>query len=479
MIGMVSMLFVYPLDHETYGTAQFFIGCILLLLPFASLGLPQVIIKFFAEFDSVGDGRKLLPTLLVCGLVISFCFAVLFYLCRGFAYASLESAGFDIILLQSNMPWILASVGAVLIFYIINSFLTNYGKVAIPVAIQDLGFKLFLPALVLLSAYGTLAPTRIAPLIFCYYTVSIIVVLAYGAYYGLITYKLDLTFFKEAVNRKTVLTYGLFIALTSLGSMMAFRLDSFMITTLLDAEQNGLYFNILVMASVIDMPNKSIGKVAGPIIAKNWSLGNTNEISKMYTKSSILNQIVGSLIFIGVLVNLEHLFDVSSNPEAFTGGVLLFVVIGIAKLLDGIAGVNSQVLSYSEAYKYNLYFMLFLAALSISTNYILIPEYGVLGAAIATCVSLTAFNLLKLMFLYTRYRLQPLSTANLVIAVVTVVVASCVWWIPAFRNDLLSIIVKSTIVLVLFLPLIYWTRVSQDFNDIMSKQVLARWKAKS
>ena len=77
MIGMVSMLFVYPLDHETYGTAQFFIGCILLLLPFASLGLPQVIIKFFAEFDSVGDGRKLLPTLLVCGLVISFCFAVL------------------------------------------------------------------------------------------------------------------------------------------------------------------------------------------------------------------------------------------------------------------------------------------------------------------------------------------------------------------------------------------------------------------
>lgn len=479
MVGMISMLFVYPLDHEAYGTAQFIMAAVLLLLPFCSLGIQQVVIKFFASYSMTSEGRSLLPTMLILAVVVVSALAGLLYMGRSLPLSWLANNDFDVAFLSRHLTWVLACLGAVLIFYTINGFLTNYGRVAIPTAIQDLGFKLFLPTLVLLSYFGYLGIEHIAPSILAYYGVSIVVVLLYGASQGLVTWRPDFSYLRLASNRQAMMIYGAFLALSSLGAMLAFRLDSFMITTLIDAQHNGLYFNILVMASVIDMPNQSIGKVAGPMIAKSWTEGNKAEIATMYTKSSLLNQIVGSLIFVGVLVNLEHLFKISSKPEAFAGGISLFVLLGIAKLIDGTAGVNNQVLAYSDSYKYNLYFMIFLAVVSVVTNYLLIPAYGIIGAAMATCISLTLFNVMKLAFLYVRYRLYPLGMANVWILLITGVVAVVGTSIPALGSDLGSIVVKSTIVAGIFLPLIYVAKVSTDFNNIINKQVISRWKRKS
>lgn len=479
MVGMISMLFIYPLDHEAYGTAQFIMAAVLLLLPFCSLGIQQVVIKFFASYSMTSEGRSLLPTMLIIAVLVVATLAGLLYMGRSLPLSWLANNDFDVAFLSRHLTWVLACLGAVLIFYTINGFLTNYGRVAIPTAIQDLGFKLFLPSIVLLCYLGYIGLDHIAPLLVAYYVVSIVIVLLYGMSQGLITWRPDFNYLHLPTNRRTMLVYGAFVALSSLGAMLAFRLDSFMITTLVDAGSNGLYFNILVMASVIDMPNQSISKVAGPMIAKSWTSGDKADIAKMYTKSSLLNQIVGSLIFVGVLVNLEHLFQISSRPEAFAGGISLFVLLGMAKLIDGTAGVNNQVLAYSDSYKYNLYFMIFLAVVSVVTNYLLIPAYGIIGAAVATCISLTLFNVMKLAFLYVRYRLHPLGMANVWILLITGVVAVVGTSIPALGSDLGSIVVKSMIVTGLFLPLIYVAKVSTDFNDIINKQVISRWKRRS
>jgi O-antigen/teichoic acid export membrane protein len=230
------------------------------------------------------------------------------------------------------------------------------------------------------------------------------------------------------------------------------------------------------MASVIDMPSQAISKIASPIISKSWTEENPGEISSIYKKSSIVNQIVGSFIFLGIWVNLEHLFGISSKPEAFIGASSIFLVLGTAKLFDGILGVNSQIIAYSQAYKYNLYFLVFLALISVVTNFLLIPVYGILGAAIATFISLVAFNIIKLIFLKLKYGMQPFSKSTIIVFLLFLATALISMIIPVINNHFFAIIIKSSLILFLFVPGIYFLKVSDDINHALDKYGIERVK---
>lgn len=474
MVGMVSMLWIYPLDHEAYGTAQFLVSCTLLLIPFVSMGLPQSVIKFFSEFGKKkGDLRTIMPTLTVVAGGLLLAFAAVWYALGDGLFALMDRAGFDQSLVEENKHWIIVLVCVVLVSQLMTNYLSSHGRVVVPSIIQELGFKLFLPGIVLAVYMHYLSYEAIAASLVGFYVVAIVGYLLYTARLGLLTTTVDWSYLRDKVTRRSVVSYGLFTSLASLGGMLAFRLDSIMITTLIDAAQNGLYFNILVMASVIDMPQSAIGKVAGPVIATAWNNGQRDQIRSIYKKSSLINQIVGSLIFLGIWVNLDSLFAISSKPEVFEGGLMIFIILGTAKLIDAVMGVNSQVLAYSPAYKYNLVFILALGVVSIFTNYLFIPEYGVMGAAIATFISLVAFNVSKLVFIYFRFRLQPFSLETLYILSLSLLVAGSLYCIPTISNDYLAMAVKSTLTVVFFVGPVYWMSWSPDFNQAIDTYVLA------
>ena len=479
VIGMVSMLFIYPLDHKSYGTVQFIVSVALLILPFASFGIPHLIVKFFTDYKADSkDVRSMLPTMMIFLIGVSSFFCVLYLLFSQYIYSLLSRAGFEEALLTANQYWILGIMVLMLIMHSLNSYISNFGRIVIPAIILDLGYKLFLPSIIILIYIGIFSDNIIAPSLLVFYGLAILLSLLYIQSLGAISWKPDFSYFNNREKRNEFITYGLFSSMTSLGAMMAFRLDSVMITTLLDAEKNGLYFNVFLMANVIDLPGQAISKIASPVISKSWTNNDTKEISSIYKKSSLLNQIIGTLIFLGLWVNLEHLFAVSSKPEAFIGASTLFVVLGLAKLFDAMTGLNSQILAYSSAYKYNLIFLLFLGALSVGTNYYFIPEYGVLGAGIATFISLIIFNVLKLGYLKYKFDMNPLSKETFIVLFLGVASAGIIFLVPTYSNHLIAMALKSLMVLVIFLLPIYYFKISPDINSAIQLYVIDRFKGK-
>lgn len=452
-VGVVSLLFIYPLDHEAYGLATFLMNCAFLLVPLAGFGLPHVAVKFFKEYkDRSEDVRRFLPTLFCVAFVLLGVFCFSSYLVEPYFLKLLDMIGFDMAIVRSNISSILLLLSLVLLVQITTSYFTNFSKVVVPTILQDLGFKLFLPLIVLMVFINYIDKAHMASYLIGFYVLLFLLLLLYGVRQQTIVTSVDFGFFKDLDTRKRVLSFGWFSMLTSLGAVMAFKIDSVMITTLVDVKHNGLYMNVLAMAAVLDIPNQVIGKVSGPIISKSWTDKNTKEIKRIYRKSAISNFVVASIFFSLIWVNYDQLILLSSNKKALQDTSMLFLIIAGAKLFDGMCGVNSQIIAYSKYYRFNLYFLLVLACLTVVLNYLLIPKYGVVGAAIATFISIALFNVLKLILINFKEGMSPFSPLLLKAIIWTFFVLVVHNVVKSIMPDqqLLAILCNSALVIVLF-----------------------------
>jgi O-antigen/teichoic acid export membrane protein len=109
-------------------------------------------------------------------------------------------------------------------------------------------------------------------------------------------------------------------------------------------------------------------------------------------------------------------------PQKFTGGLIVVLVVSIAKLYDNALGNNNAILFNSDYYRMVLIFGVFLTLITILLNLIFIPLFGINGAAIATFLAITLYNTLKVIYVKRKFDLFPFTTDSIKVIVVLVVV---------------------------------------------------------
>jgi O-antigen/teichoic acid export membrane protein len=114
-----------------------------------------------------------------------------------------------------------------------------------------------------------------------------------------------------------------------------------------------------------------------------------------------------------------------------------------------------------------LFLGLFLAVLAISLNMIFIPIYGINGAAIATLISITLYSIAKLLFVILKMKLYPFSKQTLVsFAIFSIFFGVFYFWDFPF-HPIPNIVLKSTIVIGLYVLVNYKMQLSLDFNNVV------------
>ena len=469
MIAFLSILFVYPLDLKSYGNAQFLLSSAMVLTPVLGMGLSQSSVKFFTSYSEFSGREKgFFNILLILHLIPFFLFAGIYLPLRSSIFVYLSKSDFDVNLFQSNEISILIITCLVMLNSTLTMYISNYGRIVIPSIIIDFTYKLYLPLVVLLVYFGYLDFNSIAYSIVFYYIAAVLLLFIYAHKLNILGFQTNFSFLNKE-RLISIMKFSVYSALTGLGAILAFRIDAVMVASLLDEMSCGLYFNILVIAMVIDIPNQAIAKIAGPIISRSWTKGATEEIQVIYSKASLNSLIFGMLLFLGLAFNLEDIFVLSSNPKAFLGVTNVFLFLGLAKLVDAATGINTQILVYSKYYKYNLMFLLILAVLNIGLNVLFIKNYGLIGAAIATFVSLSIYNIVKYLFIKYSMGMSPFSLDTIKVLVISAFVFLLVYVLPMPANVILSILFRSVLIVLLFVSSIYFSKVSLDFNSLVDK----------
>jgi O-antigen/teichoic acid export membrane protein len=189
-----------------------------------------------------------------------------------------------------------------------------------------------------------------------------------------------------------------------------------------------------------------------------------SHVEELYKKSSTNLFLVGAYLYTLMIFCLPSLFQISTRPDTFQGGLLIFIFLGAGKVIDLITSVNSAIIGFSKYYKYNLFFILFLGVANIFLNYYLIGKYGVIGAAAATMIALALFNILKLVFIYRKFKIHPFSFSTFKIMLLFVGLFILLFLINFQINPYLNIILNGLSITVLAAIVSYYWQISPEAN---------------
>ena len=83
--------------------------------------------------------------------------------------------------------------------------------------------------------------------------------------------------------------------------------------------------------------------------------------------------------------------------------------------MDMYSGLNGTILVTSKKYRYDFTFSLMLVALTVASNALLIPRWGMTGAALATMITVLAYNAIRIASVWKFYRIQPFALSDLLV----------------------------------------------------------------
>jgi O-antigen/teichoic acid export membrane protein len=345
------------------------------------------------------------------------------------------------------------------------NYSSNFHRIAIPAVFPNL-IKVGLPILILLFIWQMIAIEQVVDGIMITFTLALLGSVGYLFWLRQLRLKPDFSLLTKE-RLKAIRAFAVFSLFSSVGSVLAFRIDSFMVTKILDFQSNGAYNISLFIANVIAIPTTAVAQISGPIITTSIQEKNFEHVKKLYQGTSINLLVVGLLLFIGIMASIEDLFSLMPKSEEMQGGVMIVFLIGLAKLIDMGTSINNQIISYSKYYRFGFYSILLMAAFNIFANLILIPRFQIVGAAAATLASLTLYNLVKLVFIQWRFNMQPFSWKTLWLLTIAGAVYLLSVLIPSTGSALLDILIKSIVIGGAYIGAVSYFNISLEFNDLI------------
>jgi len=464
VMGAVNILFFYPLflGEEKLGLVSFIVQTSMLLQVFVALGITGVVTKFFPLFkDETTTHRGLLSFSLlwtILGSALTFSciwifspFIIDFYSKKSTAYLQF-------------LPFVIPLAFFIGLFNVLRVYANNFNRIVVPTILDQL-YKFLLPILAGLYFSNFISFEYLMYGILIYYFLIIVFIVKYIMSLGEWKLTTNFSFISKDILRDMGYYAG-YATFGSVGSLLAMRIDSFMVASISDLSNTGIYAVALFITNVIKVPGESIRSISGPIISKDLSIGNFEPVRILYKKSSII--LWTSSLFLALLIglSLDSLFEIMPRGDTFSKGKSVILILGIGLLFDMVTSVNGEIISYSKHFRFSFFAIIFLGILNVITNNILIPRYGINGAAMATTFSLVLFNSIKLIFVYFKFNMIPFSYQTIQVLVIGIITYFIVSSLPFVFHPIIMIIIKSLLISLLFLSSIIYLNVSDEITSI-------------
>ena len=463
-LGFVLTILLYPhiLSPEEYGLTRVLISASYMCSQFAHLGFQHLVIRYYPFFKKADPHQHgLLFWVMIIPFIGFLIFSQIYLLADGLiiAYYSDQSP-----LFVENFLWVIPLTLFILYFEVLNSYLRSLRDSVTGSLVNEVVQRILV--IVLLAAYFfDWIPFSwfISLFVMSYLFQPLLVILSI---YLKNEFKITPNF--SIIRRKLVLgmaRFSLYSLLGGLTTIIVWNVDVIMLGSMAGLEQTAIYAIAFYIASVVNIPQRSIEKIAGPLLSdfiknKSWS-----EVGTVYSKTSLNQLLAGLLIFGLIWLHLDDLFLLL--PDIYAAGKWVVFIIATGKLFEALTGPNTLILLNSQHYRVSFFANIFLVFVAITANYLLIPIYGINGAAFASALALILFNLVKLIYIYYWMDLQPLSYPMIsIVAFGSISIYICYMMID-LSSIWLNIPVKTIVFLVMFLVPLLYLNVSPDLNNLL------------
>ncbi|MFB6225675.1 MAG: oligosaccharide flippase family protein [Candidatus Paceibacteria bacterium] len=240
--------------------------------------------------------------------------------------------------------------------------------------------------------------------------IGLVVVEAIISFVGMyvLIFKTSLEFeYPKNISIKKYLSFSLPASIKDASSLLFSHIDIFMIGFFVSSGDVGIYRVAIVLGTLISLPLASMKRIFPSITAKLYHNNQATELIDVF--NSVTRWVIALTVPI-LLVFIIYRFEILSlfGPD-FTKGTIIFVILLSARFIQISSGVISEFLLMTDNQNIVSINQIVFGSINIFLNLILIPQYGLLGAALATFTSMSLHSLTRVFELLILRNIRPYS----------------------------------------------------------------------
>jgi O-antigen/teichoic acid export membrane protein len=467
-LGFVITIWMYPniLSPEQYGLTRVLLSLAMVSTQLANLGTKNTIIRYFPFFR---DPENKHHGILFLSLAVPFVGFILLSAILFFFRPTIVQYFVERSELLVNYYWfILPLAFFILFFHVLSSFVRALYDTVMSSFLMNIVVRVLTVVLLIAYLFSWISFYQFMILFVLTYAVIMVCIFIYTLQLFEVNLKPDFGYLRKSLV-KNMVNYSVFAFFGGIASIVVSNIDIIMLSSLAGLEDTGIYAIAFYIGSAITIPRKSIYQISSPIIADAFKAKNYNLIEDIYHRSSLNQIIAGGLLFCGVVANIDNLMNIL--PPEYSGGALVIIIIGAANIFDMATGLNGAIILNSKHFRFDLYSTLFLIFVTVILNYLLIPIYGIIGAAIGTATAVLTYNSLKVVYVWLKLAMQPFKWRMLYVVAVGCLTLLLVFQIPTIVNVYVDILLRSIIVTLLFGVPLWMLNISKELNGLITEGI--------
>lgn len=469
LLGYANWVLLIPLflDKEEMGLMRVIMDASVLLATIFGLGIPQTVIKFYPYGGDGRFSRRFFSTFAFLTLLAGLLFIPVYLVFK----APLQAFFAEKAPLFNEYSWALVPI---IFFSIAFDLFEALNKIRLNISgatfIKEVMFRVLTLGIVL--GYGGKL-----------YDFDTLVVLLIAAY-GVQALNMCILFFakwnpdessiRPSKPDREHVKYMFFLFLGSGGAVLVTQIDSIMTGGMKGLDYAAVYGMAIFMSSVVYIPYRALTSISSSIVSKHFADNKTEEVNKMYKASSVNLFFIGGAIFLAIWWNIDFIFSLipekNDSVIRFSDGKWVLFILGMARLMDMITGLNGIILVNSRYYFMHFITMPLLAVTTILLNLLLIPAFEIIGAALGALLSIFIFNAIRYFILWYKLHMQPF-TSKSVVLVFIFTATLLLSFVVRFHNPFVQIGCSAVCVGGLYLLPAYLLRLSPELNRLAENMV--------
>jgi O-antigen/teichoic acid export membrane protein len=232
----------------------------------------------------------------------------------------------------------------------------------------------------------------------------------------------DILRFNSVDQYSKILSFSLPLAVSGAINIIAKQSDLIILGIFKTSAQVGIYevsFRMAVFTYLLLIP--AIGYLFQPIVSRFDANKDNAKISDIYTVVTRWIVVGSCPAFVLFFLFPEQTLGFFFGPEYMKGALALRILL-IGFLISLIPGLTGSFLTSVGETQVIMYISVATVIINVLINVVLIPTFGILGAAIATASARSFNNVSQLYFIHTRYDVHPFDRKFLLPTIIMIVI---------------------------------------------------------
>lgn len=236
----------------------------------------------------------------------------------------------------------------------------------------------------------------------------------------------------------------------------------------------GIFTAALRISSIGTLFYSSLMRIAAPIIADLHSQGKIDQLERMYQATTKWGMSFNLPVFLTTAIFAPLLLSIFGQD--FVTGTTALTILAFAALFNAGTGVCGTIVTMTGHSKISLANSVISLVVNIGLDLLLIPRWGIVGAAAAGAVSVILLNVMRLIQVYILLKIQPYNLGfvkPILAALAAALAASLVRQWLAFLPAILQLIIGTALLWGVYAGTIVLLRLD-DTDRLVLKRLWAR-----